>query len=99
MTANFDNELDIIKNKNIWPKLKEQNIKVFADYKPLEILSMTEVPEFLAKIEGEKYYRPSYVLTIPKGNQDKIIKIQIQDVYFINDKKIIEKGEGYYLWN
>ncbi|WP_130806404.1 hypothetical protein [Senegalia massiliensis] len=96
---NLGNELDLLKDKNIWPKLNEESIRIFADNEPLEILSITEVPDFLGEIEKERYYRSSYILSIPKGNKGKVIKIQIQHIININNNEIVEKGEGYYIWN
>ncbi|MBS4538492.1 hypothetical protein GOQ27_08450 [Clostridium sp. D2Q-11] len=96
MKNGITNELDLIRNKEIWPEFSDKDIKVWANEERIDILSITKVPDFLAEVDGEKLFRPSYIVSIPKGFERKTIKVQIKDTIYRNNEKIIERGEGFY---
>ena len=90
-------EYKLATSQDIWPDLKKEEVKVFIDDTEVPILTFAEHADYLFQKDGENITRPGYLLSVPKENfKGKIIKIQIQDTVIINNKKLIEKGEGYY---
>lgn len=90
-------EYKIASAPNIWPDLEKEDVKVFIDDKEFPILTFAEHADYLFQKDGENINRQGYLLSVPKENfKGKIIKVQIQDTVRKNNKKIIEKGEGYY---
>lgn len=98
MEKGFENQLGRIKYKDIWPRLKKEDVRVFADDCEVEILTFSIVEDFLTKEDGQVYTRPSCVISIPKGNKNKVIKIEIKNKFALEGKQVEEYGESCYLW-
>lgn len=95
----FENELELLSKGEIWPKLNKNDVRIYANEDEVKVLTFQEVEDFLNEHNGKIYTRPSYVISIPKGHKDEIIKIEIGSKFVVDDKEIIEKGEGYYFWS
>ncbi|MFA5032731.1 MAG: hypothetical protein WC614_06910 [bacterium] len=81
-----------------FPHIEESNVKVFIGMKKASILMFNEYPNFLSKSNGKKLTRPGYILCVrEKDYNGKIIKVEITHTVKIGNKKIVEKGEGYFL--
>lgn len=98
MNKGFKNEMNLLEHKNIWPKLRQEDIRIYANNEEVKILTFQEVEDYLAEYKGRVYIRPSYLVSIPKGYKNKIIKIEVKSKFIINDKEVTERGEGYYFW-
>lgn len=98
MEEGFESELELLSKEELWPKLDKTDIKLYADEDEVKILTFNEVDDFIGEFEDEIYTRPSYVISIPKGYKDKVIKIEIESEFVSDSRGIVEKGEGYYFW-
>lgn len=100
MKQEFENELELLGKEELWPKLSKKDVRIYANEDEVKVLTFQEVEDFLSEYDGKVYTRPSYIISIPKGHKDKVVKIEIEsESEFVIDGKIIEeKGEGYYFW-
>ncbi len=64
----------------------------------IKILSFSEVDDFLAEIDGTAYNRPSYVISVPKLDRNKLVKIEIKSEVEFNNEVVKEYGQGYVYW-
>lgn len=97
MKKGYTNESDIILCEDTWPKLNREDIKIYSNDNPLDILSFAEVSDFIGYKDEKAVYRNSYVISIPKEDiKERIIKIVIKCSFFVNGQEIIDMGEGYY---
>ncbi|MCH4886299.1 hypothetical protein EZV73_01905 [Acidaminobacter sp. JC074] len=94
----FGSELDLLKYDGVWPKLSREDVKVSVNGENIKFHSFQEVPDFLVEVDDTIYSRPSYVISIPKGYSDSIIKLEIENRFNTENGEILEKGEGYYFW-
>ena len=98
MSKGYSSELEIMKDSEVWTKLERKDVKAYVDDKELIILSFSEVEDFLFEIEGTTYSRPGYVLSIPKLDKNKLVKIEIKSEVEYQDKVVKEYGQGYVYW-
>lgn len=86
----------------LWPRLAEDNVRVFLGNEEVSILTFKECDDYCFEVEGKNVSRPCYVLSVPRGKHDwergegKVVKVQVQSTARIGGKEIIEKGEAYF---
>lgn len=98
MKKGFDSEMSLASCEEIKCYLSKDNVSVYRDDKLMEIVSFSEVKDFLGYHNGNPIYRNSYVVCIPRGSRnDRAIKIVIESCFKSGEDKIIDKGEGYYI--
>lgn len=98
MGRGFENELEVASCEDMWPKLSKENLEVYSDNKPIDILSFTEVKDFIGYKDDKAIYRNGYVISIPKEDKKRrIIKLVIKSNLDLNGEKIIDMGEGYFI--
>jgi len=98
MSKGYSSELEIMKDPEVWIRLERKDIKVLIDNEEIKILSFSEVDDFLAEIEGTIYSRPSYVLSVPKLEKSKLVKIEINSEVEFKNEIVKEYGQGYIYW-
>ncbi len=98
MKQGVKSELEILGTEGVWPTLNKSDVTVLANEEEVKILSFQEIPDFLTEHDNKVYSRPGYVISIPKGHRNKVIKIEINDEVEVENETITEKGEGYYIW-
>jgi len=94
----FKTEIDLLKYEGVWPKLQRENVKVSSQSNSIKILSFQEVEDYLVEVDNVTYSRPSYVMSIPKGHSNSVIKLEIESFFETENGSIHEKGEGFYFW-
>ncbi|WP_373599771.1 hypothetical protein [Paraclostridium bifermentans] len=93
-------EVEIAIDEDFSPKLRVEDVEVYCNNKKLEIVSFTEVKDFLGNIEGKNRYRNGYILAVPKSSiDDSLIKIKIKDNFLENEYTNVGIGEGYCFLN
>lgn len=93
-------EVEIVIDEDFSPKLRVEDVEVYCNNKKLEIVSFTEVKDFLGNIEGKNRYRNGYILAVPKSSiDDSLIKIKIKDNFLENEYTNVGIGEGYCFLN
>ncbi|WP_461614205.1 hypothetical protein [Clostridium sp. Marseille-QA1073] len=89
------NESD--KNNNIWPKVSEEDIKIYIGDMEQKIVAFREVEDFLYYEDKGKISRSAYLISIAKETMiNDVIKVVISNKTLKDNKEIIEKGESYY---
>jgi hypothetical protein len=85
-------------SENIWPKLSENNVKVYINDEEFEILTFTEHPEYLGL---DTPARNGYLISIDKGKflgvEDPIVKVVAAYPVKLDDETIVERGESIFL--
>ncbi|OFI05045.1 hypothetical protein CLOACE_19190 [Clostridium acetireducens DSM 10703] len=91
-------ELEIASYIDKLPKLNKKDIKVYSNENIADILSFSEVDDFLGYKNGQPISRAGYVVSIPKEtNVERIIKIEVNSNFKVDKKLIEDRGEGYYI--
>jgi hypothetical protein len=91
-------ELEIASYIDKLPKLSKKDIKVYSNKNIADILSFSEVDDFLGYKNGQPISRAGYVVSIPKEtNVERIIKIEVNSNFKVDKKLIEDRGEGYYI--
>ncbi len=98
MSKGYASELEIMKDPEVWIRLEREDVSVFSDDEEIRILSFSEVDDFLAEIDGTAYNRPSYVISVPKVDRNKLVKIVIKSEVEFNNEVVKEYGLGYVYW-
>jgi hypothetical protein len=98
MKKGFKNEMDIASCEEMWCKISKEDIEVYSNNELLDILSFTEVKDFIGYKDENPIYRNGYVVSIPKGvEKRRIIKIVLKSRLILNKEEIVDMGEGYYI--
>ena len=89
---------DFFPYSEAWPNLKKEHIEVFIGEKEVPIKTFNEFDDFLGEEENEKFTRPGYIIGIAREDfEEEIIKVKIEKQIELENREILEKGEGYYL--
>jgi hypothetical protein len=92
-----EDEIALVSDPDLWPHLEADDVRVFIGETEVPILTFTEVDDFLFSANEETFFRPGYILAVPKKDYiGKIIKVEITDAAKKGEKEILEKGEGYF---
>jgi len=98
MDKGYTSELDLIMDPEVWVNLEKSNVKVYVEEEECRILTFSKIDDYLVEVEDNMFFRPSYILSIPKTDRNKMIKIEITSEVEYNEAVVKEYGQGYYYW-